>query len=96
MAKRSEPVPKAYRPWLIISVVVLVGSLVLLAVAVAAAFVSFGDRTTPFWVIVVGALAVMGVAVGFGGFFLIMAAAAYQNWRESRRVQVIPPEHSNS
>ena len=96
MPSRTEPIPKAYIPWIIASIVVLVGSLILFSVAVTAAFVSFGDRTTPLWVIVLGVLAILGVALGFGGFFLLMATAAYQNWRESRRIQIIPPEHPHA
>ncbi len=96
MSKVSEPIPRSYKPWLIASIVMLVGSLVLLAAAVIAAFVSFGDSTTPLWIVVLGVFAVIGVMLGFGGLFLLMATAAYQNWRESRRAQVMPPEHPNS
>lgn len=88
----EEPIGKAYKPWLILSLVVLVGSLVLLAVAVTAAFVNFGATTTPLWVVILGVLAVLGVALGFLGFLLIMVAAGWKAWREGRRVQVLPPE----
>ncbi len=96
MSSHSEPIPKAYKPWLVASIAILVGSLILLAVTVTAAFVSFGDRTTPLWLIVLGIISLLGVALGFGGFFLLMATAAYQNWRESRRIQIIPPEHPHA
>ena len=87
-----EPISKAYKPWIILSIAVLVGSLILLAIAVTAAFVTFGQKDVPLWVIVLGVLAMLGVALGFGGFFLLMATAAWNNWREGRRVQVLPPE----
>jgi hypothetical protein len=92
MAERSEPIPAAYKAWLIASIAILVGSLVLLAIVVTAAFVTFNQQATPLWVIVLGAVAVFGVALGFGGFFLLMATAGYSAWRESRRVQLLPPE----
>lgn len=88
----DEPVGKAYKPWLILSLVVLVGSLFLLTVTVAAAFISFGQQTTPLWIVILGVLAVLGIGLGFGGFLLIMLTAGYKNWREGRRVQVLPPE----
>ncbi len=88
----EEPIGKAYKPWLILSLLVLVGSLFLLAVTVSAAFVGFGEKTTPLWVIVLGVLAVLGIALGFAGFLLIMLAAGYKSWREGRHIQVLPPE----
>ena len=88
----TESLGRGYKVWLIASVVVLVGSLGLLAVAVTAAFLSFADQATPLWVVVVGAFAVLGVGVGFGGMFLILATAGWRSFREGRRVQVLPPE----
>ena len=92
MTKPHEPIPSAYKPWIILSLTVLVGSLALLAAAVVANFVAFGNQTTPLWVIILSVIAVLGVLIGFGGFFLLMLAAGFQAWRESRRVQVIPPD----
>ena len=92
MVKRSEPIPATYKVWLIASITVLVGSLILLAIAVTAAFVTFNQKSTPLWVIVLGAFAAFGVALGFGGFFLLMATAGYQAWRQSRKVQLLPPD----
>jgi hypothetical protein len=46
--------------------------------------------------VVLGVVAVLGVAVGFGGFFLMMLTAWWRSHREARRVQVIPPEHRGS
>ena len=89
----SESIGKAYKPWLLVSLVVLVGSLVLLAVAGTAAFLEFSGEATPIWVIVLGVVAGLGIGVGFGGFFLIMAVAGWSSWRGSRKVTVISPEH---
>jgi uncharacterized membrane protein len=91
----TESLPKGYKPWLIASVVVLVGSLGVLAVAVTAAFWTFADTTAPLWVVVVGALSLLGVGVGFGGLFLLLVTAGYKSFREDRRVQVIPPERDS-
>ena len=88
-----EAVGKAYKPWIVASVGLLVGSLMLLAVSVGASFVYFSRQGTPVWVVAIGVLAVLGIGVGFGGFFLMMLVAGWREWREGRRVQVIPPEH---
>jgi len=87
----TESLGKAYRPWLIASVAVLVVSLLLLAFVGTMAFV--GSSQAPLWLIALGVVAVLGVAVGFAGFFLMMLAAGWKSFREARRVQVIPPEH---
>ena len=87
----AESLGKAYRPWLIASVAVLVASLLLLAFVGTMAFV--GPAQAPLWLIALGVVAVLGVAVGFAGFFLMMLAAGWKSFREARRVQVIPPEH---
>ena len=88
----DDPVPKAYVPWLVLSLVVLVGSLFLLAIVVTAVFVEFGTATTPLWIVILGVLAVLGIGLGFAGFLLIMLTAGVKAWRESRRVQVLPPD----
>ena len=89
----NTPVPSAYKPWIILSLVVLVGSLVLLAVDVTAGFVYFGEVRNPLWVTVLGVFAVLGILAGFAGFFLLMLFAGWKAWREARRVQIIPPSH---
>lgn len=91
----TESIPKAYKPWLIASVTVLVVSLGVLAVAVGAAFWTFADKTAPLWVVALGALSLLGVGVGFAGLFLLMATAGYKSFREGRKVQVLPPERSS-
>ncbi len=88
----SESIGKAYKPWLMVSLAVLVGSLGLLMVAGTVAFLGAGREVTPLWVIVVGVVAGLGIGVGFGGFFLIMFVAGWNSWRESRKVTVISPE----
>lgn len=90
----TESIGKAYKPWLLVSLTVLIGSLMLLAVAGTVAFVGAPGGPTPLWVIVLGVVSVLGVAAGFGGFLLIMVVAGWQSWRTSRKVQVIPPERS--
>ncbi len=86
----AESIGKAYKPWLILSLVVLVGSLLMLAVVMTLAFLSYSDQDTPIWIIVLAVLSAMGVALGFGGFFLMMLVAGWRSAREARRVQVIP------
>lgn len=88
----TESLPKGFKPWLIMSIVVLVGSLGLLAIAVTAAFLTFADTKAPLWVVVLGALSLLGVGLGFGGLFLLLVTAGYRSFREGRRVQVLPPQ----
>jgi len=87
----SESIGKAYKPWLIASVVVLVGSLGLLAVTMTVAFLNYSGAATPIWAIVLGVVGGLGLGVGFAGLFLLMMAAGWSSWREARRVQVISP-----
>ena len=91
----APPIPKAYTPWIIVSTLALIGGLLLLAVAVTAAFVTFAAVGTPLWVIVIGVFAVIGIVGGFGGLFLLLGAAAWTSWREGRRVQVLPPAEND-
>lgn len=90
----TESIGKAYKPWLLLSLAVLIGALMLLTVAGTVAFVGAPGGPTPLWVIVLGVVAALGVGAGFSGFFLIMAVAGWQSWRTSRKVQVIPPERA--
>jgi hypothetical protein len=62
--------------WLILSVVVLLGSLTLFVVTVVSGFVYFNEASTPLWVTVLGVVAVLGIGVGFGGLFLVLLLAA--------------------
>jgi len=89
----SDSLPRAFKPWLIASVSLLVLSLAVLAISVTAAFVSFQQTGTPLWVVVLGALSVFGILLGFGGMFLLMAIAGVKAFHDGRKVQVLPPEH---
>ncbi len=86
-------VGKGYKPWIVLSVAVLVSSLLLLIVTVFIGFVYYSETGQPLWVVMLGALSVIGIGLGFGGFFLLMMTAGWLSWREERRVQVLPPEH---
>jgi hypothetical protein len=90
----TDSLPKGYRPWLILSVSVLVGSLLMLAIAVTVAFLTFSAQSAPLWDVILGVVGVFGIAAGFAGLFLLMATAGWLSWRESRRVQILPPEHA--
>ena len=87
----SKAIPDRAKKWLIASLAVLLFSLVLVLGDIVAAFVYFADKTDPLWVTLLGVAGVLGVAVGFAGFFLLMAIAGWRSLREARRVQVIPP-----
>ena len=89
----SKAIPDRAKKWLIASLAVLLFSLVLVLGDIVAAFVYFADKTDPLWVTLLGVAGVLGVAVGFGGFFLLMAIAGWRSFREARRVQMIPPVH---
>ncbi len=92
----AESIGKAYKPFLIASLVVLVGSLGVLAIAMTLAFLDYTGRPMPLGLTVFAVLGALGLGLGFAGFFLIMLAAAWQTWREGRRVQVIPPQNTGS
>ncbi len=83
---------KGYKPWIVASVAVLVGSLLLLITTVFIGFVYYSETGQPLWVVLMGVVSVLGIGVGFGGFFLLMMAAGWLSWRKDRRVQVLPPE----
>ncbi|WP_260736741.1 hypothetical protein [Tunturiibacter lichenicola] len=88
--------PDGFKRWLVASVSVLLISLGLALADIVAAFVYFADKTDPIWVTGLGVVAALGIAIGFAGFFLLMAIAGWQSHRESKRVQVIPPAHRDS
>ena len=89
----SKAIPDRAKKWLIASLGVLLFSLVLVLGDIVAAFVYFADKTDPLWVTLLGVAGALGVAVGFAGFFLLMAIAGWRSLHEARRVQVIPPVH---
>ena len=82
--KGAESLPKAYKPFIIGSLGILVLSLVLLAGAVVAAFYFFGGEGTPLWVVVMGGFAVFGIALGFAGFLGMMLVAGWRSFKQSR------------
>lgn len=90
----AESLGKAYRKWVIASVAMLVGSLMLLAAVGTMGFVMYGGGALPLWLVALGVLAAAGVGLGFGGFFVIMMAAGWRSFREARRVQVISPKRT--
>jgi hypothetical protein len=92
-APLSKAMPNGFKGGLVASVVVLLFSLMLLVGDIAAAFVYFSQEATPLWVTVVGALAVLGVGMGFSGLFVLMAIAGWRSHREAKRVEVISPRH---
>ncbi|WP_353068130.1 hypothetical protein RBB75_11040 [Tunturibacter empetritectus] len=87
----SKAIPDGAKKWLVAFLGVLLLSLLLVLGDIVAAFVYFADKSNPLWVTLLGVTGAFGVAVGFGGFFLLMAIAGWQSLREARRVQVIPP-----
>ena len=87
-----ESIGKRYKPWLIASLVILVGSLLSLGVVVTGMFVYFSGLDKPLWLELLFVVAALGVAVGFAGFFVMMLLAGWKSFREGRRVQVLPPE----
>jgi predicted PurR-regulated permease PerM len=74
--------------------VVLLGSFFLLSVAVTFGMVALGAESTPLWVVIMGVFAVLGIVGGFSGLFGLMLFAGWQTWRESRKVEILPPEES--
>jgi hypothetical protein len=93
---KSPAMPDGLKRWLVASISVLLLSLCLIVVDILAAFVYFADKTNPLWVAVLGAVATLGIAAGFAGFFLLMAVAGWRSHRESKRVQVISPMHNDN
>ncbi len=78
----ESPIPPAYRPWLVLSLAILVGSLFALAIVASLAFIYYANVLTPLWLVVLGAVSAAGVVVGFGGFFLLLVVGAYTSFKE--------------
>ncbi len=91
---KTESLGRGYKPWLIGSLVVLVGSLLTLAAAAAGAFIWYSDTSAPVWLVVIGVLAVLGVAAGFAGFVVMMATAGWKSFRMDKAAST--PEKENS
>ena len=94
-SKGAESLPKAYKPFIVASLAILVLSLVLLAGAVVAAFYFFGGEGTPLWVVVMGGFAVFGIALGFAGFLGMMLVAGWRSFKQNRRVQALPSDQAD-
>ena len=78
----SKAMPDGLKGWLIASLVVLVGSLVIFAGDVAAEFAYFTATTSPTWVATLGTAAVMGIGLGIGGLFLVFLLTTLKSRRE--------------
>jgi hypothetical protein len=90
---QNKAIPDGFKKWIVACIGVLLFSLALVLGDIVAAFVYFADKTDPLWVTLLGIAGALGVAVSFGGFFLLMALSGWRSLREARRVQVIPPAH---
>jgi hypothetical protein len=88
-----KAIPDGSKKWIVACLGVLLFSLALVLGDIVAAFVYFADIADPLWVTLLGFVGAFGVALGFGGFFLLMAFSGWRSLREARRVQVIPPAH---
>ena len=81
---KTESLERGYKPWLIASVVLLVGSLMVLAASAAAVFIWYSETGAPLWLIVVAVLGVLGVAAGFAGLIVMMATAGWKSFRDEK------------
>ncbi len=88
----NDPIGAAYKPWLIGSVILLVGSLFVLMAAMAVNFIEYSGRPLPIWLTLISVAAILGMLAGFAGLLGIMFTASWHSFREARRVQVLPPE----
>jgi predicted anti-sigma-YlaC factor YlaD len=89
----SKALPDQFKRWIVASVSLLLLSLALVLGDIVAAFVYFSEKTSPLWVTLLGVAGAFGVALGFAGLFLLMAIAGWRSYQESKRVQIISPDH---
>lgn len=87
----SKALPEGFKPWIVVSVSLLLLSLLLVMGDIVAAFFYFSKAASPLWVTLLGVAGALGVGLGFAGLFLLMAVAGWRARRESRRVQIISP-----
>ena len=66
---RSKALPDGFKGWIVASVSLLLVSLLLVLGDIVAVFAYFSDKTSPLWVTLLGGAGVVGVGLGFGGFF---------------------------
>ncbi len=71
----SKAMPDGLKGWLVTSLAVLLGSLVLFVGNVVAGFIYFTEKAPPLWVTVLGVIALLGMAAGFGGVCLVFLLA---------------------
>jgi hypothetical protein len=90
---KSKALPDQFKGWIVASVSLLLVSLVLVLGDIVAAFVHFSEKTSPWWVTLLGAAGAFGVVLGFAGLFVLMAIAGWRSYQESKRVQIISPVH---
>jgi hypothetical protein len=92
----SKALPDGFKGWIVASVSLLLVSLLLVLGDVVAVFAYFSDKTSPLWVTLLGVAGVIGVGLGFAGFFVLMAIAGWRSHRESKRVEIILPTHEDN
>jgi hypothetical protein len=90
---KSKALPDRFKAWIIASVSLLLVSLVLVLGDIVAAFAYFSEQASPWWVALLGVAGAFGVVLGFAGLFLLMAFAGWRSYQESKRVQIISPDH---
>ena len=81
MKMGSKAIPEGFKWWLVASTAMIVGSLVLFVVNVAAGFAFFTEKTAPLWVTVIGVISVIGMGLGFGCLVLVFLLAALRGRR---------------
>jgi hypothetical protein len=82
---RSKAMPEGLKGWLVASLVVLLLSLLVFVVDVVMGFTYFTQKTTPLWVTVLGAAAVVGMGLGFAGIGLVFVMAVVKSRREDKQ-----------
>ncbi len=92
---KSKALPDQFKGWIVASVSLLLVSLALVLGDIVAAFVYFSEQTSPWWVALLGVAGAFGVVLGFAGLFLLMAFAGWRSYQESKRVQIISPDHED-
>jgi hypothetical protein len=80
----SKAMPDGLKGLLVTSLVVLVGSLMLFVGNVVAIFVYFTAEATPLWVTGLGVVAVLGIALGFGGVGVVFILAVVKARKEDK------------
>jgi uncharacterized RDD family membrane protein YckC len=84
--RAEKAIPDKLKVWLIASLAVLLGSLLLFVTSLAFGFVYFTQNATPLWVTALGVAAVLGMALGFTG----LGVAFLFTVRKTREVERRP------